>query len=133
MTLLFLATVSASEEISDVWSWMAMISFILSSFLALSAVFGSFISKLSQKWVQSLAALAMLFGSITVAFVTYVYVIDFVPVDGDGTKASPSIWVPLSIPAIPVFASLLALGIKSRSCKNAFIKSCSVTHLESDK
>lgn len=114
MILLFLATVSASEEVSDVWSWIAMISFILSSFLALSAVFGSFISKISKKWVQSLAALAMLFGLITVAFVTYVYVIDFVPVDGDGTKASPPIWVPLAIPAIPIFVSLLALFVELR-------------------
>jgi hypothetical protein len=118
MTILQLATATASEEISDLWAMVALVSFVLSAILGSVAIVGSFFPKLWLRWFHSIVLFAVLSGLIAVAFVTYVYVIDYAAVDGDGTKASPPIWEPLAIPALPIAASLLALFIEHRRRQN---------------
>jgi hypothetical protein len=109
-----LATVSVSEEIEDTIYLVFMLAFLLSILFCLVALILRvfFTNKTSVLRAASVAAMAFSIGPI--AFAWYVYKIDYVPAEIDGTRASGPLWKQLAQPIAPL---LLAMGVYFSSLK----------------
>ena len=110
----FLATVSASDELPEIWGQLAFAAFILGSLLACVVLVTSLVARRRSTWFLPTTFAATIFGLAGLAFAAHVYRIDYQPVEIDGTKASPPFWQALAIPALPIMASLAALALHQR-------------------
>lgn len=109
-----LATVSASDDLPEVWWQFAFAAFILGSLLACVVLVTSVFTRRRSAWFLPTTFAAMIFGLAGLAFAAHFYRIDYNPVGIDGTKASPPFWQALAIPSLPVVASLVALAVHHR-------------------
>ena len=110
----FLATVSASEELPEMWGRFAFTAFIIGSLLACVVLVTSRVARRRSAWFLPTALAAIVFGLVGLAFAAHVYRMDYQPFEIDGTKASPPIWQALAIPAFPILASLASLAVYHR-------------------
>ncbi len=53
----------------------------------------------------------MAFGLVSWLYAAYVYRIDYVAVEMDGTKASLPFWQEIAVPSLPILASMVALAV----------------------
>lgn len=106
-----LATVSPSEELPDVWLEFAITAFYVACLLALVVLTRSFFTRRRSKWFFPTTIFATIFGSAAWLYFAYVYRIDYVAVEMDGTKASSPFWQAMAIPNLPILVSLVALVI----------------------
>lgn len=109
-----LATVSASDELPEIWWQFAFAAFILGCLLACVALVASVITRRRSTWFLPTMFAAMIFGLAGLAFAAHVYRIDYDPVEIDGTKASAPFWQALAVPSLPIIASLAALAVYYR-------------------
>ena len=109
-----IATVSASDELPEIWWQFAFAAFILGSLLALFALVNSVVTHRRSAWFLPTTFAAMIFGLAGLAFAAHVYRIDYNPVEIDGTKASPLFWQELAVPSLPIIASLAAFAVYHR-------------------
>jgi hypothetical protein len=109
-----LATVSASDELPEIWWQFAFGAFIIGSLLACVVVVNSIVARRRSTWFLPTTFAAMIFGLAGLAFAAHVYRIDYNPVEIDGTKASPPFWQALAVPSLPIIASLAAFAVNHR-------------------
>ena len=109
--LTLIATASASDEI-DPWVWSVVwLGFALAAVMAFSALVSS-INGGGRASVPILLSIAAgLISLIPIAFAYHIYRIDFVAVDGDGTRAPGPLWRALAWPAAPLLVAFLAVSI----------------------
>jgi hypothetical protein len=108
------ATVSASDELPEIWMQFAFAAFFLGSLLACVVLVTSLVAYRRSTWLLQTTFVAMIFGMAGLAYAAHVYRIDYHPVEIDGTKVSPYFWHALAIPSLPVVASLAAWVVQLR-------------------
>jgi hypothetical protein len=109
-----LAAASASDELSEAWWEFAFGAFIIACLLSLAVVVRSLVTRRRSRWFMPATIASMTLGSIAWLFAAHVYRIDYVAVEMDGTKASPSFLQAQAVPGIPILASLAALAVYQR-------------------
>ena len=109
-----LGTVTASDELPEIWGQCAFASFILGCLLACVLLVTSVTVRRRSAWFIPTTFAAVTLGLAGLAFAAHVYRIDYQAVEIDGTKASPPFWQAMALPSIPVLASLAALAIHHR-------------------
>jgi|GEM_PF-3279437 hypothetical protein len=109
-----LATVSASDELPEIWWQLAFAAFILGSLLACVVLVTSLATRRRSAWFLPTTFAAMIFGFAALAFAAHVYRIDYNAVEIDGTKASPPFWQALAFPSLPIVVSLAAFALYRR-------------------
>ncbi|MES2594549.1 MAG: hypothetical protein V4662_04395 [Verrucomicrobiota bacterium] len=109
-----LATVTASDELPEIWGQFAFAAFILGCLLSCVVLTASLAARRRSAWFLPTTFAAMIFGLAGLAFAAYVYRIDYHAVEIDGTKASPPVWQALAIPSLPFIASLAAFAVYRR-------------------
>ncbi len=105
------ATVSASDELPEVWWKVAFGAFIIACLLSLAVLVHSSITRRRSRWFMPAIIASMTFGSVTWLFAAHVYRIDYSAVEMDGTKASPPFLQALAVPSLPILAALAALVV----------------------
>ena len=106
-----LATAFRSEEISEIWYWIAWLGLVLSVVLAVSSLVLSFLPRGNQRlaiWNPVIGGLIALYPPL---FVLHIYRIDYIAVGCDGTRASPPLISVLVWPSLPLMVCLLAIFI----------------------
>jgi len=104
--MLCLATTSASDGI-DPWVWeLAGVCLVASAILALVALV---LLVLAKAGVRRIALVSAGLGLLPFFFAAYVHMINSLAVRDDGTPAGGSLWNAVSIPGIPLLASLLMI------------------------
>ena len=109
-----LATVSASDELPEIWWQFAFAAFILGSLLACVVLVTSVVTRRRSAWFLPTTFAAIIFGLAGLAFAAHVYRIDYNPVEIDGTKASPPFGQVMAVPSLPIIASLAAFAVYHR-------------------
>ncbi len=109
-----LATVSASDELPEIWWQFAFAAFILGCLLACAVLVACLVIRRRSTWFLPTTFAAMIFGLAGLAFAAHVYRIDYNPVEIDGTKASPPFWQALAVPSLPIIFSLAAFAVYHR-------------------
>lgn len=109
-----LATVSASDELPEIWWQCGIAAFVLGSLLACVVLVTSCVARRRSTWFLPTLFVAMIIGLAGFAFAAQVYRMDYNPVEIDGTKASPPFWQALAVPGLPVMATLAALAVYHR-------------------
>jgi hypothetical protein len=109
-----LATVSASDELPEVWWKVAFGAFIIACLLSLAVLVHSLITRRRSRWFIPATIASMTFGSVAWLFAAHVYRIDYVAVEMDGTKASPPFLQAQAVPSLPILAALAALAVYKR-------------------
>ena len=106
---MFLATVSASDEIDKSLFVAAFGCFALAGFLVLIAAGLLLFAPSKSMLGERLSLLGALLGVVVVGFAGYMHLIGFVPLAGDGTPASAPLWMSLLVPCAPFLANLLLM------------------------
>jgi hypothetical protein len=109
-----LATVSASDELPEIWWQSAFAAFLSGCLLAFVVLVTSLVMRRRPAWFLPTAFAAMIFGLAGFVFAAHVYRIDYHAVGTDGTKAPPTFWQALALPGLPIVASLAALAVHYR-------------------
>ncbi len=109
MTLI--ATVTASDEIAEIWWLVAWAGFIVPAILGLGALVLTAVSRRNRILAMRIAAIGGLVSLIPILFTLHVYRIDFVAVGGDGTPASPPLLSVMALPLTPLIVCLVAGSI----------------------
>jgi hypothetical protein len=104
-----LATVTASDELPELWNHVALGAFLLGALLSLMLLIASIVVRARRGWFHPCLILAFCASGFALAFFAYVYKIDYVAVGYDGTEASLPIWQALWVPSLPLLTSLIAL------------------------
>jgi len=104
-----LATVSASDEIDPSVVKLAMFSFALSGLCVLVAGGLKLFAEQKFRLGMSIAALGLVLGLVELSFAWYVRHIDFQPMAGGGTAASPPLLKSLFVPFMPVLLNAAIL------------------------
>ncbi len=119
--LVFLATVSASEEIGPLFFKLAIFSFAISGLCVLLSGGLRLFAERRHRLGMGISALGLLLSLVSFTFAWYVRHIDFQPAAGDGTQASPSLIEALLVPFMPVLlnAGLLLAHRKAGRAGNA--------------
>jgi len=98
---IFLATVTASESLDDVYFKLAFACFALTGLCALLAAGMLLFGKKKNILGTWVAMSGTLLGLFPVGLSWYLHHVDFVPVAMDGTNASGPLWQALVIPILP--------------------------------
>ena len=106
-----LATVSASDEIDPSVVKLAMFSFALSGLCVLVAGGLKLFAEQKFRLGMSIAALGLVLGLVELSFAWYVRHIDFQPMAGGGTAASPPLLKLSSRVVVPVTTGASATGV----------------------
>jgi len=109
-----LATVSASDELPEVWWKFAFGAFLIACLLSIALLFRSLVTRYRSRWFIPVTIASMTFGSVAWLFAAHVYRIDYVAVEIDGTKASPPFLQAQAVPSLPILAALVALTVYQR-------------------
>ena len=109
-----LATVTASDELPEIWWQCAFAAFILGCLLTCVVLVTSLVARRRSAWFLPTAFAGMIFGLAGLAFASRVYWIDYRAVEIDGTKASPPFWQALAVPSLPILATIAALTVYRR-------------------
>jgi hypothetical protein len=114
--LAIIATVSASDEINPAFHKLALFSFSVAGLCVLVAGGLKLFQERRHRLGAAVAALGLTLAVIEFSFAWYVRHIDFQPVAGDGTPASPSILKSLFVPFMPLLlnGALLLAHLRSR-------------------
>jgi hypothetical protein len=114
--LVIIATVSASDEVSPAFHKLALFSFSLAGLCVLVAGGLKLFQERRHRLGAAVAALGLTLAVIEFSFAWYVRHIDFQPMAGDGTPASPSILKSLFVPFMPLLlnAALLLSHLRNR-------------------
>lgn len=115
-TALFIATASASDAINPAFHKLALFSFTTAGLCVLVAGGLKLFQERRNRLGAAVAALGLALALVEFSFAWYVRHIDFQPVAGDGTPASPSILKSLFVPFMPLLlnAALLLAHLRSR-------------------
>ena len=111
IALFLLATATPSEELPELWIWIAFAAFSFVVVLSFVLLVVASVVRTRISWLYPVAALTLLIESVALGFYAYVYKIDYVAVGFDGTKTSPPIWKALFLPSLPLLATLTAMVI----------------------
>lgn len=106
-----IATAFPSEGIDEIWYLLSFASWCSAAILALIAVILCFLprrNRIKVLWVSLAGGLLSLYP---ILFVLYICRIDFVPVEMDGTPASPPLIFAMAWPLMPLGVCLLAAFI----------------------
>jgi len=109
-----LATVSASDELPEVWWKLASGAFIIACLLSLAVLVRSLVTRRRSRWFIPVTISSMTFGAVAWLFAAHVYRIDYVAFEMDGTKASPPFLQAQAVPSLPILAALAALAVYQR-------------------
>lgn len=107
--MMFLATVSASDEIDKSLFVAAFGCFGVSGLLALIAAGLVLFAPSKSRLGERLSLIGALLGVVAVGFAGYMHQIGFVPVAGDGTPVRAPLWMTLLVPCAPFLANLLLM------------------------
>ena len=109
-----IATVTASDELPEVWWQYAFAAFLLGCLLTCVVLVTSLVARRRSVWFLPTAFAGMIFGFAGLAFASHVYRIDYQAAEIDGTKASPPFWQALAVPSLPILATIAALTVYHR-------------------
>ena len=106
-----IATAFASEGLDEIWHLLAFACWCSAAVFGLIALILCLTlrkHRLKAIWVSLAGGLL---SRYPILFAHHVYRIDFVPVGGDGTPASPPLIFAMAFPLMPLGVCLLAAGI----------------------
>lgn len=107
----FLATAMASEELPK-WFYHSLVyGFILAMTWALVSLGMVLSGRVSKTTCRQWAVPAILFSLLPIGGAAYLYYIDFVPVEMDGTKASAPLLTALLVPSLPAMLGVITLVV----------------------
>lgn len=102
----FIATATPSEAIDPEFHILSLVLFLAAVVTALIALLFRFIQPSRIRTRLAFSLFAAILGLYPLCLATYVYQLDFVAVEIDGTPASPPFWVALAIPSLPIVFGL---------------------------
>jgi hypothetical protein len=108
------ATVSPSDELPEYCWKVAFCAFIIACLLSLAVLVHSLITRRRSRWFIPATIASMTFGSVAWLFAAHVYRIDYVAIEMDGTKASPTFLQVQAVSSLPILVSLAALAVNQR-------------------
>jgi hypothetical protein len=103
-----IATVTASDEIAEIWWLVTWAGLIVPTILGLVTLVLTAVSRRNSVLAMRIAAIGGLISLVPILFALHVYRIDFVGVGGDGTPASPPLLSVMALPLMPLIVCLVA-------------------------
>lgn len=108
---MMIATAFPSEGIDDIWRLLSVAGWFSANILGLIALILCLMPRKHRIKALRVSLAGGLLSLYPIQFSLHIYRIDFVPVAGDGTPASPPLISAMAWPLMPLGVCLLAAGI----------------------